>query len=294
MLVSVREAENDTRSVAGRKLSEMLYPEGYPYRESTGGTEASLNLISREDVVSFHGQFFRPNGAIITVVGNVEAAAVEAGLRRALEGWTGGAGRPAIPALPPRSAAEQAHVTVPGKSQTDLALGWPLVDRSHPDYLALEFLATLFGGNGTPASSRLFRDVREKYGLSYYQYAAFGPSLGAGVWAVHIGVNPARVDFAADLLRQELRRLSDEAVPADELDSLKLFLEDYPAVQHESPERVAGRLAEIERFDLGLDYVERYPELVRALTAEELQAVAARHLGADRVALVSAGPGKEA
>ena len=45
------------------------------------------------------------------------------------------------------------------------------MDRSHPDYLALDVLATLFGGNGTPASSRLFRDVRERHGLSYYQYA---------------------------------------------------------------------------------------------------------------------------
>ncbi|HWI50575.1 MAG TPA: pitrilysin family protein [Symbiobacteriaceae bacterium] len=294
MLVGVREAENDTRSVAARKLSEMLYPEGYPYRAPAGGTEETLNAISREDVVAYHDRFYRPAGAIITVVGNVDAAAVEAGIVRALDGWSGGEGRPVFPALGARTAAEQAHAAIPGKTQTDVALGWPLVDRSHPDYLALEFLATLFGGNGTPASSRLFRDVREKYGLSYYQYASFGGALGASPWTVHIGVNPSRVDFAADLLRQELRRLSDEAVPAEELDSLKLFLEDYPAVQHESPERVAGRLAEIERFDLGLDYVERYPELVRALTAEALQAVAARHLSVDRVALVTAGPEKEA
>ncbi|HWI66573.1 MAG TPA: pitrilysin family protein [Symbiobacteriaceae bacterium] len=290
MLVGVREAENDTRSVAGRKLSELLFPKGYPYRESTGGTEESLTAIAREDLGDFHNKFYRPNGAIITVVGNIDPAVAEAAILRVLDGWTGGAGRPTLPPLPARTTAEETHAAVTGKTQTDLALGWPLVDRSHPDYLALEFLATLFGGNGTPASSRLFRDVREKYGLSYYQYAAFGPSLGAGPWVVHIGVNPSRVQFAADLLRKELRRLSEEPVAADELAALKLFLEDYPAVQHESPERVAGRLAEIERFGLGLDYVERYPALVQALTAEELQAVAARHLNVDHLALVSAGP----
>ncbi|HYF94356.1 MAG TPA: pitrilysin family protein [Symbiobacteriaceae bacterium] len=294
LLVGVREAENDTRSVAGRKLSELLYPPGYPYRAPAGGTDESLNAISRDDVAAFHDQFYRPNGAIITVVGNVDPAAAEAGILRVLAGWTGGGGRLTFPPLAPRTAPELVHETIPGKTQTDLAMGWPLVDRSHPDYLGLEVLATLFGGNGTPASSRLFRDVREKYGLSYYQYAAFGGALGAAPWTVHIGVNPSRVAFAADLLRQELRRLSEEPVGADELDALKLFLEDFPAVQHESPERVAARLAEIERFGLGLDYVERYPDLVRALTAGELQAVAARHLAVDSLAVVTAGPATEA
>lgn len=290
MLVAVREAENDTRTMAGHKLSEMLFPEGHPYRHPAGGTAESLKAITREDAAAFHGQFYRPNGAIITVVGNLDPAVAEAGVLRILSGWEGGPGRPAFAAQPARTGAEQAHVALAGKTQTDLALGWDLVDRNHPDYLALEFLATLFGGNGTPASSRLFRDVREKYGLSYYQYAGYGGALGAGPWTVHIGVNPSRVGFAADLLRQELRRLAAEPIPADELDSLKLFLEDYPAVQHESPERVAARLAEIERFALGLDYVERYPDLIRALTAEELQAVAARHLNVDSLALVTAGP----
>jgi zinc protease len=293
MLVWAREADDSTQAVAARRLAELIYPEGYPYREPVGGTEATLTALTRDDVVAFHDQKYRPAGAIVTVVGNVDPAEVQAALTRAFTGWTGGAGRPAVPALPPRTAAEQTHATVAGKTQTDIALGWPLVDRTHPDFLALEFLATLFGGNGTPASSRLFRDVREKYGLSYYQYAAFAPALGAQAWSVHIGVNPGRVGFAIDTLKQELQRLSAEPVTTKELESLKAFLEDYPAVQHESPERVAARLAELERFGLGLDYVDRYPGLIRGLTAEELQAVAARHLGVDRVAVVTAGPDSE-
>ncbi|HLN62884.1 MAG TPA: insulinase family protein, partial [Symbiobacteriaceae bacterium] len=186
--------------------------------------------------------------------------------------------------------ARQKHFVVPGKSQTDIALGWPLVDRTHPDYLALEVLATLFGGNGTPASSRLFRDVREKYGLSYYQFASFGGAMGSGAWSAHIGINPARLSFAVDVLKQELARLSAEPVPEGELNGLKAFLEDYPAVQHESPERVAARLAEIERYGLGLDYVERYPAMVGALTAQQLQETARRHLVLDRLTIVTAGP----
>ena len=293
MLVAVREADNDTRSVASRRLSEALYPEGHPYRSPANGNEASLGALTRQDLQAFHARQYGPNGATIAVVGNVEPAAVEQALLKAFDGWSGGTGRPTIPEAP-APAASQSHFAVTGKSQTDIAVGWPLIERTHPDYLPLEFLATLFGGNGTPASSRLFRDVREKHGLSYYQFASFAGATGPGGWTAHIGVSPAKVDFTVDVLRQEIRRLSEEPIPASEMEALKAFLEDYPAVQHESPERVAARLGEMERFGLGLDYVERYPAMVAGLTAEQLAEVAARYLTLERLTVVTAGPEKNA
>lgn len=293
MLVGVREADNDTRSVANRRLAEQLYPEGHPYRSPINGNEESLRSITREDLQAFHRRQYGPNGATVIVVGNVDPASVEAELRKAFDGWSGGTGRPALPEAP-APVASQNHFTVTGKTQTDIALGWPLVERTHPDYLPLEFLATLFGGNGTPASSRLFRDVREKHGLSYYQFAAFTGATGPGGWTAHIGVNPAKVDFTVDVLKQEIRRLSAEPVPAAEMEALKAFLEDYPAVQHESPERVAARLGEMERFGLGLDYVERYPAMVADLTADRLAEVAARYLKTESLTIVTAGPEQNA
>lgn len=289
LLVAVREAEHDTRSVASRRLSEGLYPEGHPYRRTISGTEESLRSLTRDDLMAFHSRHYGPKDAVVTVVGNVDPAQVEAAFASAFDGWQGGAGRSPIPAVPAPTGS-QVGLVVPGKSQTDIAFGWALVNRKHPDHLALDVLATLYGGNGTPASSRLFRDVREKYGLSYYQYASFSDSLGPGAWTGHIGVNPSRAEFAIERVTHELRRLSEELVPEDELDALKSFLEDYPAVQHESPERVAARLAEIERFQLGWDHVERYTKLVRAVTAEQLREAAARHLSVDRLAVVTAGP----
>ncbi|MDB4894271.1 MAG: peptidase [Firmicutes bacterium] len=292
LLVAVRESNNDTRSVASRELMEQLYPEGHPYRSRASGTEESLKGLTRDDLAAFHGQHYGPAGATVAVVGNVGAGQVREAFLRAFDGWTGGAGRVQIPPAPAPEHVRK-HVTVPGKSQTDIALGWPAVARSHPDFLALDFLATLFGGNGTPATSRLFRDVRERYGLSYYQFASFAGAPGPSPWTAHIGVNPTRLDFAVETMNKELGRLSAEPVPAEEMAALKAFLEDYPAVQHESPERVAARLSELERLGLGLDYLERHAALIGALTAEELQAAASRHLRLDRLSVVTAGPEPE-
>nr|PZN73267.1 MAG: insulinase family protein [Bacillota bacterium] len=289
MLVAWRRAEDDTRAVAARRLMEQIYPEGHPYRQPLGGTEATLTGLQVEDLRRFHQAHYGPKGAVVVVVGDVEPEAALAAVEEALAGWSGGSGKAAIPPVPPPQGG-RLHVPLAGKTQTDIALGWPLVDRSHPDYLALEVLATLFGGNGTPASSRLFRDVRERHGLSYYQYAVFGGTSGPGPWSAHLGVNPARLEFAVQTVLAELRRLVAEPVPLAELEALQDFLTGYPAVQHESPERIAARLAEIERFGLGLDWLERHPRELAALTPEMLQEVAARHLIPERLTIVTAGP----
>lgn len=289
MLVAFRRSENDTRAVAGRRLMERLYPEGHPFRHPIGGTETSLTGLQAEDLRRFHETHYGPVGTVITVVGDVDPDAVANALQEAFAGWSGGKGRAAIPPVSPPQGG-RLHVPLAGKTQTDIALGWPLVERSHPDYLALDLLATLFGGNGTPASSRLFRDVRERHGLSYYQYTRFSGTSGPGSWSAHLGVNPARLEFAVETVLAELRRLSTEPVPVPELEALQDFLTGYPAVQHESPERIAARLGEIERFGLGLDWLERLPQELATLTPEALLEAAARHLVPERLTIVTAGP----
>lgn len=287
-MVGLRQAANAAEAVSRRRLSEALYPEGHPYRMPIGGTEESVPAIAQSDLVEFHATYYRPNGAIFTVVGPVDPDQVVALLDSAFAGWSGGAGRPVIPAVE-AAKPSQAHFSIPGKSQTDIALGWPLVNRDHPDFLPLELLATIFGGNGTPATSRLFRNLRERYGISYYQYAQFGPSLGPAAWTAAMGVNPARVTEAIDRLKFELGLLANEPIPAAELDGLKAFLTDYPAVQLESTDRLAGRLVEAERFGLGADWIDRYVTLLNDLTAERLQAVAARYLDPARLTITTAG-----
>lgn len=287
-LVALRQAEASPEAVARRHLTEALYPVGHPYRLPASGTEESLQGITSADLSAFHQERYRPAGATFTVVGPVDPDAVAGLLERAFAGWSGGTGRPQIPDTPSVEPS-QTHIAIAGKNQTDIALGWPLVSRDHPDFLALELLATLFGGNSTPATSRLFRNLRERHGLSYYQSAQFGAASGPAAWTILMGVNQSRVGQAIDLLKVELGRLAAEPVPAAELAGLKAFLTDYPAVQLESMERLASRLSEAERFGLGADWIDRYVGVMADLTSEDLQAVAARYLDPAGLTVITAG-----
>jgi zinc protease len=291
LLVRVREATNSTQAVADKKLSELLYPEGHPFRLPVIGEEETLSRLAREDLAAFHARHFRPAGALAVVVGDVDPARVEEAFAAHFGDWRGAAAPPAVNLVQAPAEPVREHVTVPGKSQADIAMGWALVDRSHPDYLPIEMLAIVLGRVGTGTSiGRLFRDVREKHGLSYYQYCSFSPARGPSSWSIHIGVSPARLDFAIDVLKREVGRLRDEPLPDTERKPLLAYIEGSQSLRLESGENIASLLTMMARFDLGFDYLQRYPKLLAAITSEQLQESARRYLDLDRLTVVTAGP----
>jgi zinc protease len=114
--------------------------------------------------------------------------------------------------------------------------------------------------------------------------------MGPGLWAARAGVNPANVDKAIESMIVELRRLQDEPVGEDELLNAQDFLTGSLPLALESQDGVARAALDIELYNLGLDYLDRYPAIIRALTREQLQTAAQRHLHPDRLAITVAGP----
>ncbi len=105
------------------------------------------------------------------------------------------------------------------------------------------------------------------------------------------GVNPANVARALDSIVAEIRRITTEPVSAEDLaDNQAHFTGSLP-LQLESNEGVAGAILRMEYFDLGLDYLRNYADLINRLTANDLLAAARRYLNPDAYALGVAGPG---
>lgn len=137
---------------------------------------------------------------------------------------------------------------------------------------------------------RVGETVREKAGLAYYVYSSLSAGVGPGAWTVNAGVNPVNVKKAGDLIVKELKRFVKEAVTAEELaDNQANFIGRLP-LAFESNGGVAGSLVNIERYDLGLDYYRRYPDLVRKVTAADVLEAARKYLDPERLAVATAGP----
>jgi zinc protease len=289
VLTGLRQADQDTGSVADRAFREAIYPEGHPYRLRNHGYQETVSTLKRDDLEAFHAQHYGPAGAFCVVAGDVLFEDVVQRLEEAFGGWDAkGADGVTVPE-PPAPEPSQRDVVVPGKTQSDLVLGIPSIRRSDPDFHALRLANMILGRLGM--MGRLGETVREEKGLAYGVHSELDAGLGPGPWAVRAGVNPRNVDAALAGIRDEVHRLLDGGVTDDELLRAKNYSTGTLVLHLETNDGVAGLMQDLELFGLGLDYVDRYPGIINALTIEQVNEAAARHIPRfDRTVRVVAGP----
>ncbi|MCC7360017.1 MAG: insulinase family protein [Anaerolineales bacterium] len=281
--------DNNTRARAEEAFFTAAYP-GHPYAIDEDGYPDTLKALTRADLVNFHQAHFGPRGMIVTVVGAVKAeAAVEL-----VERWFGNWANPAQPPEPPLPPVAQPQgkqlqrVVMPGKSQSDLVLGGPGPARNHPRFLAARLANNILGVFGM--GGRIGEHVREKGGLAYYAASSLDGGLGPGPWRAYAGVNPKNVARATELIVKEIAKFVNRKVTVEELDDNKAnFLGRLPFTL-ETNEGLAGNVSAMELHNLGLDYLRRYPNRIKAITRDDLQAVAAEFLSPENYVLAVAGP----
>jgi len=178
---------------------------------------------------------------------------------------------------------------VQGKTQSDIVLGWPGLARNDPDYMKARLANTILGVFGM--MGRLGDNVRDQQGLAYYVYSQLEAGMGAGPWLAIAGVNPASVDRAVDGILHEVHRLRDESLPPDDLADSQSFLTGSMPLRLETNEGIDSTLLDMERYNLGFDYLLRFADLVNAVTVDDIQDMARAYLNPDAYALAIAGPG---
>ena len=289
-ITHLKEMEDDTRSVAARQFRQMLYSMRHPYGWPVDGTLESMPLIRREDLQEFYAAQFRPEGAVLVVVGDVEALAVHDLLEARLGSWRPAASQPPadIPPVAPMEGPRRSVRTMPNKTQVDVVLGMVGPHRKAPEVYAARVADTILGHMGL--MGRLGESVRDQQGLAYYAYSTLEAGLGPGPWSVAAGVAPESVDRAIGSILGEIARLRDEAVSDHELEDVQDYLTGTLPLRLETNEGIAGTLLDMQRYELGDDYLIRYPAIIRSVTKEEIQAAARKYLDPDRYALAIAGP----
>lgn len=284
--------EQSTRDQAAMAFDGMVY-EGHPYSRPDEGYPETVKSIKQKDLKAFHQKHFGPRGMVVTIVGGIDPDKAVERVGIALGEWEN-PDQPPVPKLPawtPLEEKKTKRITLPGKSQSDLIVGTAGPLRSSPDFLAAGVGNSILGQFGM--MGRIGEAVREKAGLAYYASSSISGSLGPGPWSVSAGVNPQNEEKAIELIVTELRRFAAELVEEEELsDTQANFIGRMP-LSLESNAGVAATLLHMEKHNLGLDYFRRYPDLIRAITREDVLSVAAKYLDVDKMAVAIAGPAKE-
>jgi zinc protease len=281
---ALRKRQENPGEVAREAFNALVFGD-HPYGRSLEGTEASLSAVGREEIVRFYRERYTPDRAIITVVGDVEPEEIMRQVRSLLGDWAGGApgaDRAAEPAPPAESAVTRKIER--GVSQATIVLGHQGVSRDDPDYYALTVMNYVLGGGGF--SSRLVERIREAEGWAYDVSSSFSPGLSRGSFQVVLQTKNETVWAAVDAVVRELRRMVERGVTDQELADAKAYLTGSFPLRLDTNRKLAELISAVEFYGLGLDYADRYPALIDAVTTEDVLRVARAHIRLDRYVLV--------
>jgi predicted Zn-dependent peptidase len=281
---------DDPEDIERREFGVLLYGEGRAPTRFT--TEASIRSLARADLVDFHRRYFHPTGMVAAVSGAFSRAEMVRKLEAAFAGWPGS--RPHVRPVP----AETAPAT-PGlyRIQKDVpqgrvSIGLPAVKRDHPDVYALEVMNEILGGSGFV--SRITRTVRSNEGLAYSAGSAlrFGIYY-PGAFRALFQSKSRTVPYATQLVLEEMRKMREEPVTAEELDTIKRSLiETFPS-NFESKAKTMALFAADDYTGRDPAFWSTYRDRIRAVTAADVQRVARQHMPADKLVLLVVGDQKE-
>ncbi|MGH7407799.1 MAG: M16 family metallopeptidase [Candidatus Methylomirabilales bacterium] len=276
----------DAGTVAAEAFAAALYG-AHPYGRPVEGTAESLPAITRQHLVDFHARLYVPNNTLVAVAGDVTAAEVRALFGSAFGDW---AARPvAAPSLPPVASPPSRVVRRLDRelTQANIVVGHVGYPRRSPDHYALSVLNYVLGGGGF--TSRLVHSIREERGWAYDVHSRFSPGLEAGPFAVTLQTKNETAGEAVREVLAQLRRIRQDGITAEELRDAQAFLTGSFPLRYDTNAEVAALLTQMELHGLGMDFPERYPDLIRSLTREEIGRVARQYLESDRHVVVVVG-----
>jgi zinc protease len=289
MLTGLALRAQDTSDMADLLFEKFLYAD-HPYGKPSDGYVETIQAITQKDLEKFHRLHFGPRGMVLTIVGAIQPKKAVEALEKVLGGWSvpGQKEPPALPPLKPVKKKVRKHHLIPGKSQSDLVVGTLGPNRKSPDFMAVSLGNSVLGQFGM--MGRIGHVVREKSGLAYYAYSSLHAGVGPGSWEVNAGVNPKNLKKALSLVEMELRRFVKNGVTKQELsDSQANYIGRLP-LSLESNGGMVSAILNIQRYQLGMDYYQRYESLVRRVTRDDVLEAARKYIDVDRLVIATAGP----
>ncbi len=166
------------------------------------------------------------------------------------------------------------------------------MSRENPDYYTALVANYILGGGGL--TSRLMEDIRIKKGLVYSVGSMFEGRKYPGPFQVYLQTKNQSARDAIKAVMEELERIRSGPVSEKELDEAKKYLVGSFPQRFSTQGRIASFFAQVEYFGLGLDYAERYPSIINAITREDIQRVANKYIQPDKALTVIVADLKEA
>jgi predicted Zn-dependent peptidase len=256
-------------------LAEAMFP-GHPLGREVLGTRTSVEAVTRDQIAEFFRHWYRPGNLVIVAAGNLSHQQIVDGFGPTLGRCEGGE-RP-VREGPKRNPNPRVHLGDPTE-QVHVAVGWRGVDHHDDERYALMIANQVLGGG---MSSRLFQEVREERGLAYSVYSWASTYDDSGSAGIYAGTAPARAAELLEVVDDEVAKLVASGVTENELGVAKGFIEGSLVLGLEDS---ASRMARLGRSLMARNEIVTVDDQlarIRAVTGDDVGAVAARVYGGDR------------
>ncbi|MBH8576157.1 insulinase family protein [Nostocaceae cyanobacterium CENA369] len=281
-LQNIRSQQEQPFTIAFEQMRQVMY-QNHPYAMSVLGNETTMSNLTRADLVEYHQNYFRPDNLVISIAGRVTQQDALALVEQVFGDWQ--VPDQTLPILDlPQIRVEPQHQIKPMQTQQSIImLGYLGSSVISADYAPLKLLSTYLG-NGL--SSRLFVELREKRGLAYEVSAFYPTRLYPGSFVVYMGTAPENTSVAANGLRTEVDLLCTTEVSASALQASKNKILGQYALGKQTNGQIAQIYGWYEILGLGIDFDNRFQELIASVSAKDAMAAAQRYLQEPYLSLV--------
>ena len=286
---AISRRNDEIGEIAHREAVRLAYGPDNPYARIP--EYSTVAAIDRQDLIDWHGKYIHPNNIILGISGDFDSAAMESRLRAAFESWPKG------PAFPKNNIqynpAKPGYYLIPKEdvNQSNIRMVAPGTTRDNPDYYAISVFNEAFGGG---FSSRLFNDIRTKRGLAYGVGGGIGTNFGhPGILQISMGTKSQSTIEAVQAVDEDVTNLTKEPITEDEIQRAKDAILNAFIFRLDSPDKILVERITYEYYGYPPDWLDKYQAEIKKVTAAQVNAVAAKYLHKDQLAVLVVGNTKE-
>lgn len=261
--------------IADREFHRILFRQN-PYGHPVEGSIESLARMDRKSVADFYRKFLKPNNAVLAIVGDISREEMESKILSPLEQWA--TGEPSSGADFRKIFEEKQDSVRIDKpvAQANIVMGHGGIQRNNADYYKVQVMNQIFGGSGF--TSRLFKEIRVEKGLAYSVGSVFVSRKFPGSLQITMQTKNSTAKEAMDIAMEMMRDMQENPPTDQEMETARQYLIGSFPMRFDSQAELANHLVQIEYYDLGLDYFNKYPEYIGAVSADDVLHAARTYL----------------
>lgn len=270
--------------MASTRMKELYYGSQNPMGRIF--TPEAIMSLTRDDLIAFQQQYFTPDNCLVIVAGRVNERIIEI-INSTLGQWQPTGIKNEMPQWTINSSPMMLDIVdKPGALQSGIRMRIAAVKRNHPDYIPLRVLIMVFGGY---FGSRLMMNIREDKGYTYGIHASLLGIQNDGCIDISCECATQHTWKVIDEVKLEMKRLREELIPVEELNTVKQHMLSALAKTHDTPYNIAGYVTSTILFGVYPEYHNDQLRCLEMVTPQQLRDLAIKYLDDAHLRIVIAG-----